>query len=160
MGRYIVRKDIEDRVSAQVVREVFDDDTDGEPDKGVVDRAIADAESRVESYLRKTGYLETLRAVADDDKANVPNEVKRLCLDLVEARMWDRFPEYVRADGDKLYDRATDELRDIARGITRLDDIDTVEPTAQVTVEARSGDPDDPTPVDPTFNTPGAFGDF
>jgi phage gp36-like protein len=160
MGRYIVRHDVENRVSPQVVREIFDDDTDGEPDKGAVERAIADAESRVESYLRKTGYLETLRVVAADDRDNVPNEVKRLCLDLVEARMWERFPEYVRADGAKLYDRVTDELRDLARGITRLDDIDTVEPTRQVTVEARSGDSDDPTPVDPTFNTPGAFGDF
>ncbi len=157
MGNYIVQSDVEDRVSAQVLREILDDNVDGAPDEGTVARVISDAESTVESFLRKVYDLEALRALDIND---VPNEVKRLCLDLSVAYLWDRFPEYVRADGRQMRMDTLDELRDLARGLRRLDDIDTIEDTAQVTVEARSGDPDDTTPADKFFNDPTSFGIF
>jgi len=158
MGAYIIQSDLENRVSAQVVREILDDGPDGETDKGVLDRVIADSESTVESFLRKVYDLEALRTLAAASRDNVPNEIKRLCLDIATAYLWDRFPEYVRADGRQMKMDALDELRDLARGIRRLDDIDTVENTAQVTVEARSGDPDDTDPVAPFFSRPTSFG--
>lgn len=158
MGRYIVQADLEDRVSAQVLREITDDDVDETPDATVLARVIADAESTVESFLRKVYNLQALRDLAGADIDDVPNEIKRLCLDLAVAYLWDRFPEYVRADGRRMRQDALDELRDLARGLRRLDDIDTVEPTAQVTVQARSGDPDDPDPADKFFMNPGSFG--
>lgn len=157
MPYYITQADLEARVSSKVLVEILDDNVDTVVDAASLGRVIADAESTVESFLRKVYDLTTLRALG---VANVPNEIKRLCLDMAVSYLWDRFPEYVRADGRQMRLDALEELRDLARGIRRLDDISTVEPTKQVTIEVRSGDPDDTEPVDKFFLGPNALGDF
>jgi len=164
MGRYISQTDVENRISAEVSVELMDDNVDGEVDKLVIARYISDAESMVESYFRKVYSLTTIRAIADADKlnstTNLPNEIKRLCLDICVGKLFDRFPEYTRAKGRVMVQDAREELREFARGLRRLDDIDAIENTAQVTVQARSGDTANPTPAEPFFLRPTDMGDF
>ena len=155
MGTYITQTDLEDRLSAAVIRDILDDDADGFVDDNPLDRVIADAESYVEGFLRVAYDLETVRALG----TSVPNEVKRLCLDIATAYLWERHPEYIRADGDKLLMRARLELVDLRRGLTRLDIVGDPEPPANRGGEARSGDADEPTPVN-AFKNPTDFGIF
>lgn len=153
---YIVEADLTARIGSEAMLEILDDDVSGAVDAANLTRAIDDAESTVESFMRKVYDLTALRALG----VNAPNEVKRLCLEMAVGYLWDRFPEYVRVDGRRLRQDALDELKDIARGLRRLDDIDTIEDTAQVDVRARSGDPDDPTASVKVFQDPDGFGVF
>jgi len=154
---YIVQSDLEDRIGAESVRQILDDDVDGTPDATPLARVIADAESYVEGFLRVAYDLAAIRALG----VAAPNEVKRLCLDVAVAYLWDRHPEYVRADGDKLLDRARQDLVDLRRGLTRLDIVGAPEPPANRGGDVRSGDPDDTEPDDNViFNKPTGFGVF
>ena len=154
MGTYINQSDIEDRLSADIVQRILDDDADGFADTGPVDRAIADAEGYVEAFLRVAYDLAVIRALGTD----VPNEIKRLILDVVTAYLWERHPEYVRADGNALLARARQELIDLKRGLTRLDIVGSPEPPANRGGDVRSGDPDEPEPAPKFFNDPNSFG--
>jgi phage gp36-like protein len=144
---YIVQADIEARLTAEVVRRVLDDDRDLTPDAANLDRVISDAESYVEGFLRGTYDLTALRAMG----TGCPNEVKRLCLDVATAMMWERHPEYIRADGESLLARAREDLRDLRMGITRLDVTGTPENAANQGGIVESGDPDDTEPPDAVF---------
>lgn len=155
MGTYITQTDLEARLSEATVRDILDDDADGYVDDDPLERVIADAESYVEGFLRVAYDLETIRALGTD----VPNEVKRLCLDIATAYLWERHPEYVRADGDKLLMRARLELVDLRRGLTRLDIEGAPEPPANRGGETRSGDAEYPDPVN-FYKNPTDFGIF
>lgn len=155
MGTYVTRTDVEDRISDQVLRELLDDNVDGQF-KAQVDRAIADAESYVESFLNGNYDLDVIRAMG----TSVPNEVKRLVLDLVTAFLWDRFPEYIRADGRRIRQDARLELMDLRKGRTKLDITTAPEPARNQGGETRSGDPDSPEPAQKHFNDPESFGIF
>jgi phage gp36-like protein len=151
---YIVQADLEDRLTAVVIRQILDDDVSGAPDANPLARALADAESYVEGFLRVAYNLTTIRALG----VNVPNEIKRMCLDVATAYLWERHPEYVRADGDKLLARVRSELEDLRRGFTRLDIVGAPEPPTNRGGEPRSGDPDDTDTADKFFNDPNSFG--
>jgi phage gp36-like protein len=153
---YIVIGDLNDKISATVVRQILDDDLDGTADPTPVARAIADAESYVEGFLRVAYDLTAIRALG----TNVPNEIKRLCLDVCVAFLWERHPEYVRADGAKMLVRVRQELIDLRRGLRRLDIVGTPEPPANRGGVTLSGDEDDPEPRAPFFLDPGSMGDF
>ncbi len=93
MGRYITQGDLEDYLSADVVAETLDDDNNGLPDPGAVDRIIADAENLVDRYLRGI-YALPLTGPIDPS-------VVSLALNAAAAILASRHPEYVRIDGEK-----------------------------------------------------------
>ena len=159
MGTYITRADVESRVSEQVLREICDDNVDGQF-KVQIDQAIADAESYVESFLNGNYDLTAIRAMGHAGTNDLPNEVKRLVLDVVTAYLWDRFPEYIRADGRRMRQDTRAELMDLRKGRTKLDITTSPEPAANQGGPTRSGDPDDPDPSERFFNDPSSFGVF
>lgn len=112
--------DLEDRLSASVVREILDDDNDGTPDTGPVLRFLLDAQSYVEGALRTVFKLADLRAQSPTD-----NEIVRLILDRAEGRIYIRHPEHARFDGGKALDRNDKEIAAfVARGQRGLDNDD------------------------------------
>ena len=151
---YVVQSDLEDRLTSEVVRQILDDDVDEVVDTSVLARVIEDAESYVESFLRGVYSLTVLRAQG----TSCPTEVKRIVLDIATAYMWQRHPEYVRADGESILRRVRAELMDIRKGITRLNIEDSPEPAANQGGVAQSGDPLDTEVKDKYFLD--GIGDF
>ena len=151
---YIVQADLEARLSPLLVRQVLDDDLDGVPDAAALALVIADSESYVEGFLRGNYDLDVLRAQG----VNCPHEVKRLCLDVATAYMDDRHPQYIRANGMKILDRARRDLTDLRNSTTRLDVVGSPEPPANQTHIMTSGDPENPEPQRKFFNNPDSFG--
>jgi phage gp36-like protein len=153
---YITLSDLEDRITQAVLTQILDDNVDGTPDENPLLRVIADAESYVEGFLRGNYDITVIRALG----RSAPNEVKRLCLDVAVAYLYDRHPEYIRADGMKLMESARRDLLELRKGITRLDVVGSPEPAANQGGVVRSGDPDEIAPVDKFFNDPDSFGIF
>lgn len=139
---YWDQQDLEARISPETVRQIFDDDYNGNVDGSAIARLQADSDSYVDGFLRG---IYTLPLTV------VPNEVKRLSLDVAVAYAVDRWPDYVRVDGEKLRERARGDLMDLRNGKTRLDVVGTPEPGANEGGTVLSGDPDDPTPRDKFF---------
>lgn len=153
---YITLSDLEDRITQAVLTQILDDNVDGTPDENPLLRVIADAESYVEGFLRGNYDLTVIRALG----RSAPNEVKRLCLDIAVSYLYDRHPEYIRANGMKLMESARRDLLELRKGITRLDVVGSPEPAANQGGVVRSGDPDEIAPVDKFFNDPDSFGIF
>ena len=109
---YIDQADVEARLSKAVVRQICDDNNDGTPDPTVIARLIEDAEAKVESALRNVTAVPV--------PAPVPTEVKRLCLDGVEAYAAKRHPRHVRRDWEPLMKALDTDLDRIATGKRRL----------------------------------------
>lgn len=137
---YITIADIEARIGKQAVIAICDDDNDGTPDTSVLDRFIADATSYVDGFLRGIYTLPLPEPV--------PNEVKRLTLDVAVGYLAERHAEYVRYDGGKLLERARQNLVDLRTGKTRLDVQGAPEPAANqggvVILQARGRTPEAP----------------
>jgi hypothetical protein len=149
--------DLTDRLGEETIREIFDDDRDGTPDQGPIERLQKDSDSKVDSYLRPIYDLALI-------KANPPNEVRRLSLDIacVLAKM--RWPSFVRGiDADVLLKMAEKDLEKLRRSETRLDTMTSPDPPANVGGFVGSGDADYPDDIPPMmFNTGGGggLGDF
>lgn len=157
-GRYISQADVERRMTAQTIVDIFDDDNDGTIEDGgdqaneeqAIEDFILDAESDVEQVVQKTygaAGLTWLRAL---DAADIPRSVKRMCLDLFEVRAMRRHPQYIRGDWkdrEKSVQQSLERLR-----IRELELESDTEPEAQNEGGAvRSGDPDATTPVAKVF---------
>jgi phage gp36-like protein len=153
---YIVQADIEARLGPQIVQDILDDDYDGTVDANAIAQVIADAEGYVEGFLRGTYNLNTLRGLG----LNAPHEVKRLCLDVVTAYLWERHPEYVRADGEKLLKRVREDLMDLRQAKTRLDIEGSPEPTAVVGGVVFTDNLEDSSEENNVFIGPGKMGIF
>ncbi len=119
---YFAKADLEDRISVKSVARLFDDNVDGTADITALARLVADASSKVDSYLRN---LYTLPLTAP-----YPNEVIRLALDVAVAYCAQRHPEVVRKDWEKLMAQAEADLDRLRKGVTRLDVVSTPEPAA------------------------------
>jgi len=111
---YITQQDLEDRVSARVLREVLDDENVGLASADSVTRILKDASAKVAGYLRGTYDLTTVASV-------LPEEVVRLTLDVAVAYLAQRHPEVMRVDWTPLMEQADKELKALRRGDTRLD---------------------------------------
>lgn len=131
---YITQAELEARVSARVVQRVLDDDSDGSADVDAVTRVIADASSKV------AGYLRTMYTLADV-AANTPEEVRRITLDVAQAYLTIRHPEFFRGDGEALMRSAVSELKDLRKGLSRLDVEGTPEPAENAGGSVEQGDP-------------------
>lgn len=141
---YIAKADIEQRLSAPVVKRIYDDDNDGTADADPVNRLCKDASARVAGFLRGIYSLDAVAAAP-------PEEVIRLTLDVAEALAAKRFPRAVMRDWMPLWKVATDELKDLRNGVTRLDVEGSPEPAANQGGEVASGNPDAPDPL-PRFS--------
>jgi phage gp36-like protein len=141
---YITKTDLENRLSAEVLVQICDDNNDGTADTGPVARLCADSSSKVAGYLRGTYDL---AAVA----ANPPNEVIRLTLDVAVAYAAQRHGEYVRRDWGPLMKAAEHDLENLRKGLTRLDVIATPEPAGNTGGTVRSGNPLLPEPPPKLF---------
>lgn len=120
---YITQSQLEARLSAEVVRQIYDDDNNGSADASPIAQLLADASAKVASYLRG---IYDLTAVA----ATPPAEVTRLALDVAVAYAAQRHPEYVRRDWQALMRAAEGDLEKLRKGTTRLDVVGSPEPGA------------------------------
>ncbi len=75
MGDYIDLADLEDAFSAETILDLSDLDNDDTPDAGVVDKAITNAETLVNSHATKQATLASLIA-------NPPDLLIQISLDL------------------------------------------------------------------------------
>lgn len=150
---YITQSDLENRISANVVRRIFDDDGDGTADAAAITRILADASAKV------AGYLRTMYTLADIE-ASTPEEVKRITLDVAVAYLTIRNPEYFRGDGAGLLKIAVDELKALRTGESRLDVEGSPEPAENAGGLVEEGDPSlyQPDTFKPTFGW--GFGDY
>lgn len=158
-GTYLVEADLTRRLTAEVLRHVFDDDADGSADEATVNDFIADAESEVEQRVAKI-YGETGLTALRAQATACPRTIKRLCLDVFEVRMGNRHPEYVRGQWADRRRQVTKDLDDLAARVTELDVIGTPEPAVQEGGYVRSGDPDDTEMNEKWFNDDNSFGCF
>lgn len=116
--------ELEDRIGRENVLAFLDDDRDGEPDDGPVERLQADCDSYVEGYLRPIyPDLEVVRA-------NPPNQIKRLSLDCADMMLSRRHPEYPRRDWLDMKVALDAELDRLRTGKIRLDVTGSPEPAA------------------------------
>jgi len=150
---YWTQTDLENRLSAEVVRQVFDDDNNGTADTGPLAQLQQDCDSFVEGYLRGIYDLPTVRA-------NPPNQVKRLSLDYAVAQCAKRRPGYIKRDWKQLEEVARAELTDIRNGKVRLDVVNAPEPAANQGAVAWDGSVNTSSALVPVFNGPGTMGDF
>ena len=155
---YITKADIQARVSKQALDRCLDDDGDGAADEVNVDAYIRDAQAKIDGRLKASGYSPI---PLNANGGPVPSEVKRLCLDHVQAMLGLRHPEYVRVDAKALLSVWKKDLDDLLVSATRLDTDVLPEPKANVGGEILSNDPNNPTSLpEPTFIGTNGFGVF
>lgn len=120
---FFTQAELETRLSVSVVRRIYDDNNDGTADTTVVDRLREDATSWVSSRLIPTYGLSMLTY----DSTTVPNEVKRIALDVAAAYAAQRHPEAVTLDWEKLLKQAKEDIAEHAAA-KRHADSSTVRP--------------------------------
>jgi len=124
MAYYITTTAIlENRISAAVVKRIYDDNNDGTADTNPVTQLIVDAEARFEGYCRGIYDLAALRAAH-------PAEAVRMCLDIAEALACKRFPKAATREWLPLWQASEAELKALRKGETRLDIEGSPEPAA------------------------------
>lgn len=155
-GRYITQADTEDRLSAEAVQRICDDTAGGVPTPTVLQRYINDAESFFEGKVKAVYPLTTLRALG----IAAPNEVKRICLDVLTAFLYQRHPAFIRGGWDILLANARADIKELRLAEAELDTTLPPEPAANTGGNTESGDPLDTTPQELVFNGVGRMGDF
>ena len=115
--------DLQARLSAETVRQIFDDDTNGAPDALNITRLQEDSDSYVKGFLRPIYDLDEIDALPSP-----PNELKRLSLDVAEWMACRRWPEYIRGEWKEKRDYTRAELMDLRSGTVRLDVMGSPEP--------------------------------
>ena len=154
-GSYITQTDVEKRLTAAFIRQVYDDDADGTLEAGeepALTDIILDAEELVESTIRKTyggAGFDWLRAIG----TGAPRSIKRRCLDAVRILIAERHPGYIRIDTEQAWKRFYADLaslrsREIEMAVAGGAD---PEPAVNEGGDVYSGDPDDTTPKAKVF---------
>ncbi len=120
MGKYIDQGDLEDRLGASTVAQLFADDfTNGAVNVNAIAATINDAEGEVDGFLL---------GVIDIESINGADRLLRLsALDFAESFAFKRHPEYVRTFGEGpreqgLYSRAKGRMERIRSAAQRLPD--------------------------------------
>ena len=142
MGVYISADDLRLRLSEPTYLGIFDDDNDGTADATAVAATIRDAEAYVNGYLR---------GVYTIPLSPVPDQAKRISLDVAEMYAYARNRAFTRGDVVAMQKAVREELMDIRKGVIRLDIEGLPEPAANQGGDVRSGDPDYPEPRDHVF---------
>lgn len=149
-GVYITQTDVERRLTAELLRTVFDDDGDGtleSGEEGALSDMIADAENLVEEAIKKT-YGPAGLTWARGKGTDAPRSIKRRCLDGVRLYIFERHPEFIRIDFNEAWKR---HFADLDRLKLREVEMATAEGDNQAPAQneggvVRSGDPDSTTP--------------
>jgi phage gp36-like protein len=118
---YWEKADLEARLGAEKLRQILDDDNDGEADDAAIEMLQADSAAFVEGFLRPLYDLTLIRDVR-------PHQVKRLSLDHAVVQCAKRNPEYIRKDWKDLEQSLLNELELIRRNIVRLNTDTSPEP--------------------------------
>ena len=152
MGLYVGVTDVENRISAAVVRRITDDDNDGDSDNGPISDLINSAEAMFEGAVRDIYTLTALRASRSF-------RARQIVLDLVQALAAKRFPRAMGREWEPLMQDARAQLKDLREGRSALDVVGSPEPAANKGGEILTGSvEDDAEALDPTFL--GGFADF
>lgn len=146
----ITQAEIEARLSARVLRQVYDDDDNGTADAANVARLIEDASSYVLEF-----YYGNYTAVPES--GNIPPALRRLALDAAHAYLAMRHPEYVRADGGKMLERVDKELKRLREAVVVTG---TSPPDPPANVGGAVGAIGSDAPYDPPQSFTSNLGDF
>lgn len=111
---YIAKADIEARVSARVVRQVYDDDRTGTANAAAIAQLIEDAESYVEEIVAGIYDIDEVRDAA-------PTAMKRLCLDAAVAYLRERWPALTKQITTKTWERLAEECKAVQLACRRID---------------------------------------
>ncbi len=118
MGKYLVQKDLENKLSPDTIAKIFGDGDNGEINADAVDAVIDDAEAEAESFL--VGFVE-LPLKDPHDRL-----MKLACRDFAMAFSFERHPEYVRSFGEEKraerWKRGIDRMLRIQKAMQRLSD--------------------------------------
>lgn len=116
---FVTRADLEARVGAETVAQLFDDDRDGVPDDEPLSVILADANRLTEARLVCRGFSRELL-----DALSLDPTLRRLASDLALALAGRRRPEWIDPEGRGRYDaigrEAEKNLDMIARGELRV----------------------------------------
>jgi phage gp36-like protein len=112
---YIVQADIEARVSARVLRQVYDDDRAGVAQAAAIAQLIEDAESFVEEIVSGTYDIVEVRAASP-----VLSAMKRLCLDAAVAYLRERWPSHMKTLTAKSWERLKSECKEVELACRRI----------------------------------------
>lgn len=145
----ITQEDLEHRLSAAVVRQIFDDDSDGTADEDPVARLLADAISEFYDWLTPV--------YGAPPWPTVPEGAKRLQLDFAVAYAAMRHPEYVRRDAKALLEHVHNQIKLHREGLKSFGIATAPEPAANQGGFVWDGGPDTSEPPK-TFFLPGANG--
>ena len=104
----ITQAQLENRLSATVVRRIYDDDNNGTADAAPVALLLLDASSKVAGALGPVYPIDTIREM---DAAELPGEVVRIALDVAHAMAAQRHPEFVKGDWVELMKAADRDLK-------------------------------------------------
>ena len=115
MSYYIVQADIEARVSARVLRQVYDDDRAGVAQAAAIAQLIEDAESFVEEIVSGTYDIVEVRAASP-----VLSAMKRLCLDVAVSYLRERWPSHTKALAAKSWERLKSECKEVELSCRRI----------------------------------------
>lgn len=104
-------QDLENAISDERLVDLTDDDRTGQVNMTAVNDAIRDACAEFDSYAG-VKYAVPVATVTD--------EIKRICKQLWICHLYERRPGTVPEDIEKLRERMTSTLKDIARGLKSL----------------------------------------
>lgn len=150
MGRYINHDDVFDRISQEVIIDVFDDEQDGNW-KRRVDATIRDAESDLERALKKIYGSDGIAWLREQTGDDIPPGVITLALDAFEWRMGRRHPEYIRGEWDERRKEWKEEMKELRLRDQELDGDDQPEPAYNEGADVFSADPTKTTAEGPRF---------
>lgn len=108
---YATQADMVGRYGEDAVLLIADRDRDGVIDPAVVERALTDATGEINSYLRAKYRLPL---------ASVPEDLRRVACDIAHYRLSDD-ATLLTEEKRQRYDDALAWLKDLARGVARLD---------------------------------------
>lgn len=154
-GNYITQADVERKLTADFVRQVYDDDASGvveAVEETALSNDILDSEELVESTIRKTYGPAGFDWMRTQGFA-VPRSIKRRVLAAVRLFAMGRHPGYVRVDFADEWRRFNEDL-----GRLRSREIEMAvaggaspEPAVNEGADVYSGDSDDTTPKAKVF---------
>jgi phage gp36-like protein len=135
---------LEARIGVDTARRCLDDDNDGTLDPTALAGLQRDAGNKVR---RSLGPVYTVALL---DPATL-DALVTLSLDVAQAILAQRRPEYVRTDGYKLMQQAERDLSELRKGATNLGTDNPPEPAANQGGDVDSDDPNDTEPQPKVF---------
>jgi len=130
---YCTQSDLETRLDPQLLRALTDDDADGLADTVVINAAVADADSVIDTYLRARYTVPFIP---------VPDAVRSISAAVAIYFLLTRRREIVPAEHLKRYESAIQLLDQLARGEIALD---AGQPTTSPHLPQSSREPDERT---------------